>query len=46
MVPTCSECGGELDWRHIHSRPGPGATDEQRRQFDEQRRRNAERQAA
>src|SRR5262249_35152871 len=46
MVPTCSECGGELDWRHIHSRPGPGATDVQRRQFDRQRRRNAERQAA
>jgi len=46
MVPTCSECGGELDWRHVHSRPGPGATDEQRRRFDEQRRRNAERQAA
>jgi DNA-binding HxlR family transcriptional regulator len=46
MIPTCSECGGELDWRHIHSRPGPGASDDQRRQFGEQRRRNAERQAA
>ncbi|HEX4668389.1 MAG TPA: helix-turn-helix domain-containing protein [Solirubrobacterales bacterium] len=46
MVPTCSECGGELNWRHIHGRPGPGATEEQRRRFDEQRRRNAERQAA
>jgi DNA-binding HxlR family transcriptional regulator len=30
-VPTCSECGGKVDSRHIHSRPGPGATDEQRR---------------
>jgi DNA-binding HxlR family transcriptional regulator len=33
MVPSCSECGGELDPRHIHSRPGPGATDEQRRRY-------------
>ncbi|HVC06906.1 MAG TPA: helix-turn-helix domain-containing protein [Solirubrobacterales bacterium] len=31
MVPTCSECGGELDSRHVHSQPGPGATDAQRR---------------
>jgi DNA-binding HxlR family transcriptional regulator len=31
MIPSCSECGGALDSRHIHSRPGPGATDEQRR---------------
>jgi DNA-binding HxlR family transcriptional regulator len=37
MVPTCSECGGEADWRHIHSRPGPGATDEQRRRHAERR---------
>jgi DNA-binding HxlR family transcriptional regulator len=29
MVPTCSECGEELDPRHIHSRPGPGADSEQ-----------------
>ncbi len=46
MVPTCSECGGEVDWRHVHSRPGPGATDEQRRQFAERARRTAERRAA
>ncbi len=31
MVPTCSECGGKVGPSHIHSRPGPGATDEQRR---------------
>jgi DNA-binding HxlR family transcriptional regulator len=31
MVPTCSGCGLELQPRHIHSRPGPGATDAQRR---------------
>jgi DNA-binding HxlR family transcriptional regulator len=31
MVPTCSECGGEVEPRNIKSRPGPGATDEQRR---------------
>ncbi|HEX2709190.1 MAG TPA: helix-turn-helix domain-containing protein [Solirubrobacterales bacterium] len=30
MVPTCSECGGEVDSRNVHSRPGPGATEEQR----------------
>src|ERR1700709_1974241 len=31
MVPTCSECGAEVDAGHTHSRPGPGATAEQRR---------------
>jgi DNA-binding HxlR family transcriptional regulator len=36
MVPTCSECGEELDPRHIHTRPGPGATDEQRRRAERQ----------
>jgi DNA-binding HxlR family transcriptional regulator len=46
MVPTCSECGGELDWRHVHSRPGPGATAEQRGRSEAQKRRNAERRAA
>jgi DNA-binding HxlR family transcriptional regulator len=47
MVPTCSECGGELDGEHIHSRAGAGATDEQRRQFAErEERRAAERRAA
>lgn len=33
MVPTCSECGEELDWRHVHGRPGPGATERQRQRF-------------
>ncbi|HEV7482941.1 MAG TPA: helix-turn-helix domain-containing protein [Solirubrobacterales bacterium] len=46
MVPTCSECGGELDSRHTHSRPGPGATDEQRRRAEAQKQRAAERRAA
>lgn len=46
MVPTCSECGGELDWRHVHSRPGPGASAEQRERAARQRQRNAERRAA
>jgi DNA-binding HxlR family transcriptional regulator len=45
MVPTCSECGGELDSRHTHSRPGPGATAGQRRRAEEQQRRAAERRA-
>lgn len=31
MVPTCSECGGEVGPHNVESRPGPGATDEQRR---------------
>ena len=25
MVPTCSHCGGVVDSRNTHSRPGPGA---------------------
>ena len=37
MVPTCSECGGEVDSRHTHSRPGSGANDEQRRRYAERR---------
>ena len=37
MVPTCSECGGEVEPRNIESRPGPGATDEQRRWAAERR---------
>jgi DNA-binding HxlR family transcriptional regulator len=37
MVPTCSECGGEVEPRNIESRPGPGATDEQRRRAAERR---------
>jgi DNA-binding HxlR family transcriptional regulator len=35
MVPTCSECGEEIDPRHVHSRPGPGADDEQLRRWHE-----------
>jgi DNA-binding HxlR family transcriptional regulator len=35
MVPTCSGCGAELDPRHIHSRPGPGANEEQLRRWRE-----------
>jgi DNA-binding HxlR family transcriptional regulator len=31
VVPTCSHCGGEVNPRNVRSRPGPGATDEQRR---------------
>ena len=31
MVPTCSECGGEVGPHNVESRPGPGATDDQRR---------------
>jgi DNA-binding HxlR family transcriptional regulator len=37
MVGACSECGGKIDPRHIHSRPGPGATDEQRRRHASRR---------
>src|ERR1700709_2190805 len=46
MVPTCSECGAEVDAGHTHSRPGPGATAEQRRRAEAQRQRAAERRAA
>lgn len=46
MVPTCSRCGGEVDARHTHSRPGPGATDGQRRRAETQNQRAAERRAA
>ncbi len=38
-VSTCSHCGGELHARNIRSRPGPGATPEQRAR--EERRRAA-----
>lgn len=30
MVPTCSHCGEEVDPRDMQSRPGPGATRDQR----------------
>jgi DNA-binding HxlR family transcriptional regulator len=33
LVPTCSECGEELKPRHIHSRPGPGANEQQLRRW-------------
>jgi DNA-binding HxlR family transcriptional regulator len=35
MVPTCSACGEEIDPRHVHSRPGPGADEEQLRRWRE-----------
>ena len=37
MVPTCSECGERLDPRHTHSRPGPGANEQQRQRYAERR---------
>lgn len=37
MVPTCSECGGEVRPDNVESRPGPGANDEQRRRYAERR---------
>ncbi|HET9185449.1 MAG TPA: helix-turn-helix domain-containing protein [Solirubrobacterales bacterium] len=35
VVATCSECGEELDPRHLHNRPGPGAGEEQMRWWRE-----------
>jgi DNA-binding HxlR family transcriptional regulator len=35
MVPTCSHCGELIDPRHVRSRPGPGANEEQRRRWQE-----------
>jgi DNA-binding HxlR family transcriptional regulator len=40
-VPTCSECGGAVHSGNIHSRPGPGANDAQRRRHAELRERRA-----
>jgi DNA-binding HxlR family transcriptional regulator len=37
MVPTCSQCGGEVGSRNVESRPGRGATAEQRRWAAERR---------
>ena len=34
-VPTCSHCGEVVDPRHVDSRPGPGADEEQRRRWRE-----------
>jgi DNA-binding HxlR family transcriptional regulator len=31
MVPTCSVCGEPVDTHNVHSRPGPGANEKQRR---------------
>jgi DNA-binding HxlR family transcriptional regulator len=42
-VPVCSRCGEVLDPRHVHTRPGPGATDQQRRDAAERERRRGER---
>jgi DNA-binding HxlR family transcriptional regulator len=33
VVPTCSECGEELEPRHVHVQPGPGATERQREKW-------------
>ena len=41
MVATCSECGDKVHSGNIHSRPGPGATAEQRRRHAELRERRA-----
>src|ERR1700761_7312279 len=30
MVPPCSVCGEPIDTHNVHSRPGPGANEEQR----------------
>jgi DNA-binding HxlR family transcriptional regulator len=46
MVPTCSECGEPVDTRNVHSRSGPGATDEQRARRARTRERNEARRAA
>jgi DNA-binding HxlR family transcriptional regulator len=45
VVPTCSECGEAVDARNIHSQPGPGATEQQRRRHQETRQRRAEERA-
>lgn len=47
MTPTCSHCGGEVHTGNVHNRPGPGATEEQRRRAEVLReRRESERAAA
>jgi DNA-binding HxlR family transcriptional regulator len=35
LVPTCSACGEEIDPRHVHNRPGPGADADQLRRWQE-----------
>jgi DNA-binding HxlR family transcriptional regulator len=37
IVPTCSECGGVVEPANVASRPGPGASEEQRRRHAERR---------
>lgn len=46
MVPTCSECGGEVHVGNVHNRPGPGASAEQRRRGEALRARRAEERSA
>lgn len=46
MTPTCSHCGGEVDSGNVHSRPGPGAADEQRRRSERLAAARAERREA
>ncbi len=40
-VATCSECGGAVDTGNVRPRPGPGATEEQRRDAARRARRAA-----
>jgi DNA-binding HxlR family transcriptional regulator len=35
LAPTCSHCGAGVDSRNVRRRPGPGASEEQRRRFAE-----------
>ncbi len=45
-VQTCSECGGAVHSGNVHSRPGPGASAEQRCRNEELRARRAEERSA
>ncbi len=40
-VATCSECGGAVDTRNVRTRPGPGASEQQRRDAERRARRDA-----
>ncbi|MET0557485.1 MAG: helix-turn-helix domain-containing protein [Solirubrobacterales bacterium] len=40
-VPTCSHCGGTVDSRNVRPRPGPGASEEQRREAERRAARRA-----
>lgn len=46
VVPTCSQCGEVVERGHVHTRPGPGATAEQRQAAAERERRREERRRA